>query len=343
MRQLLRTKGLLLKEAPVYFYPAEKSAIIQPWLRNIRALMSLTTLKYKNLKWINIVNPDEGDLAYLGKNFRFHSLDLEDVFEESQRSKMDVYRYYIFLILHFPQFRKKSGRLDANQTAIFIEKGALITVQRRCYEPLDALFKKCGRSSKAKREFFSRDSGYLLYKILDNMYDNCLFAADSIGRSLNSMEKQIFGDKTESALKGLALARRNILTFRLMIDPQRFVINALAHADRDFLPRDLEVYFDDVHDSIEKIWSLLENYKEVVEGLHDTSETLISFKTNAVIKVLTVISVGLLPLTLFSGIYGMNIAGLPFAKEPVFVWGMMGAVAAAIFAAIAYFKNKNWL
>ena len=126
-----------------------------------------------------------------------------------------------------------------------------------------------------------------------------------------------------------------------MLDPQRFTINALVHLRLDYIPEEMSNYFDNIHDYIEKMWVEIENCKDSVDGLHLTNESLISQRTNQTIKILTAISVGLMPLTLLSGIYGMNLIYLPYADKPLVVFGFFVFVGLVVFGGVALFYRKG--
>ena len=127
-----------------------------------------------------------------------------------------------------------------------------------------------------------------------------------------------------------------------VIRPQRTVLNDLERAKTRFLGEELEVYFDDVVDASERIWDMLENYKEVVEALEDTNESVISHRQNDILRVLTIFSVVLLPLTLISGIFGMDVHFPGFGSSEAF-WVIVGLMIVSIVGMLGFFRYKRWL
>ena len=187
-------------------------------------------------------------------------------------------------------------------------------------------------------------SGHLLYKLLEALYRNTQPVLNQMGKQLYAIEEQIFaGEHDPKLVRELGMHRRNVLHFRRILDPQRYLVSTLSHTRRDFLEESLGLYFDDVTDYLNKLWAIINTYRDTVDGLHVTVESLINHRTNRVIGALTVISVALLPLTLLSGIYGMNIINLPFAQQPIFVWGIFGVLGLFILIVIAVMKKKKWL
>jgi magnesium transporter len=156
----------------------------------------------------------------------------------------------------------------------------------------------------------------------------------------------IFSENARQTVQEISLIRRDIIAFRRVIKPQISVIASLDRRAQALLPllgEDLSEYFGDLNDHLAKIWDTLEDYKDVIEGLSDTYNSLTSTRINDVIKVLTILSVILLPLTLVSGIYGMNFAVLPGAEHPYGFWITLGIMGVIVLAMLAYFKFRRWI
>jgi magnesium transporter len=140
--------------------------------------------------------------------------------------------------------------------------------------------------------------------------------------------------------------KQEIINFRKVVRPQRPVLRDLESMKQRFLAAregdDLEIYFDDIVDASERIWDMLENYKEVVEGLDDTNESLISHRVNDILRILTVISVTLLPLTLLASIFGMNVR-VPGQGSIAAFWIVVGAMVVLMVGLLALFRRRGWL
>jgi magnesium transporter len=129
-----------------------------------------------------------------------------------------------------------------------------------------------------------------------------------------------------------------------VIRPQRPVLRDLESVKQRYLAPDLdlEIYFDDIVDAHERIWDMLENYKEVVEALEESNESVISHRVNDILRVLTSISVIVLPLTLLASIWGMNV-GVPGEGSKTAFWIVVGAMFAILVGMVAYFRRRGWL
>ncbi len=306
--------------------------------------MPVKTLKGKNLTWINIDKLDNEALDFLKTNYKFHHLDYEDLEGERQTPKIDVYKNYLFLVLHFPTWQTTGKKVSSHEVDVFIGDDYLITVQHTKSKEMKSLFYKVMKNKKMKSAWLDNDSGHLLYKITDSLFRTAQPIVDNIGKQINILENKIFtGEQDVRIVRELAIHRRNVLHMRRIIDPQRYLVGNLTHIRRSFLDDSMALYFDDITDYLNKILLITETYKDTIDGLHVTVESLINHRTNKVISALTVISVSLLPLTLLSGIYGMNIIGLPHAQNPVWVWMMFLGLFAVIMITIFIMKKRKWL
>ena len=178
--------------------------------------------------------------------------------------------------------------------------------------------------------------------MLDDLFDYCFPILDKIGHKLDSIEDDVFEGRSEEIVRDISKAKQEIISYRKIIKPQRPTLRQLERAVERFLPEELELYFDDIVDASERIWDLLDNYKEVVEALEQTNESVITHRVNRILQILTVFSVILLPLTLISGIFGMNVNFPGYGTHAAF-WIIVGAMAVTIIGMVGIFRWKRWL
>lgn len=273
--------------------------------------LNLETVTWEGLTWINIERPTERETDYLAQHYPFHPLDLDDCLSRIQRPKIDEYNDYLFVVLHFPVFNREARVTSPSQLSIFIGEDYLITVHKGELKPLVKLFRDCQINDETKQEIFEHGSGYLLYRIVDRLIDYCLPILNRVVDNIEQVEDDIFMDDPRGAIKDLSVLRRDIIVFRRIIWPMRAVTGSLERKVRRFTKMDLGVYFGDTVDHIDKIWDALDEYKEIIEGLNDTYDSLASSRTNEVMRKLTAIATILLPITVVASIWGMNIP-LPF-------------------------------
>src|SRR3954454_9956675 len=296
----------------------------------------------EGLTWINIERPRPIDRAWLEERYDFHPLDYEDVFSRNQRPKVDEYEGYLFVVLHFPRFDKSVGRLNAAELDVFVGPDYVITLPN---EPLDAveyLFERCKTREELRDELFSKGPGYLLYKIVDDAVDASFPMLNKIGNKLERLEDDIFEEeRSREVVRDISDVKQELINFRKVIRPQRAALRDLERTKRH-IPDDLHVYFDDINDANERIWDMLENFKEVSEALEATNESALSHRLNDVLRVLTAMSVIFLPLTLISGVWGMNVK-VPGQGSIHAFWAILGLMLVVLVSMVAWFRRRGWL
>src|SRR5919107_1840467 len=242
------------------------------------------------LRWINIERPRPVDRAWLEERFEFHPLDYEDVFSRNQRPKVDEYDDYLFIVLHFPRYDKTVARLNAAELDLFVGQDFLIPLPNEPLQPLEYLFERCRTNEELREQLFSKGPGYLLYKIVDDCVDASFPMLRKIGNKLERIEEDIFEGKSAEVVRDISNVKQEIINFRKIVRPQRPALRDLERTRR-YVPEDLEVYFDDIMDASERIWDMLENFKEVVEALEDTNESVLSHRLNDILRILTAFGV----------------------------------------------------
>jgi magnesium transporter len=299
-------------------------------------------IEASGLRWIHIEEPRLAHREWLEQHYDFHPLDWEDVYSRNQRSKLDVYDDYLFLVMHFPFFEKASGRLLTAEVDLFVGQDYLITLTEHPLPPLQAMFERMESREELRESTFSKGSGYLLYKIVDANVDAAFPMLRKMGNKLDRLEDDILEGRSSEIVRDISNAKQEIINFRRIVRPQRAVLRDLERTKQRYLAEEMEIYFDDISDAAERIWDTLENYKEVVEALESTNESVISHRLNDSFRILTAASVILLPLTLIASIYGMNVP-VPGENEPYSFWLVVGVMALMLTGLVIVFRRRGWL
>lgn len=277
--------------------------------------MSHQLIKGKSFKWHHISELDDADLEFLAKTFDFHPLDFDDLKTESELQKLDNYKDYIFCIFSIPTFNSQMMRVGKKNLSIFIGKDFVVTASRESILAVDRYFARAERSQGLRREIMQHSTGFFVYKLLDYVFRNSETVLKELVRETEIVESKMYEKHSKTTTKRLGILRRNVLFLRHIVDPQRILIEQFIHSRKSFLPKKLDLYFDDLHDSLDAIWVVTDNIKSIVDGLFEVNEALLSHRTNQIIRVLTIISVVLMPPTLIASYYGMNVSDLPFAEN----------------------------
>lgn len=303
----------------------------------------MRSLTFKGVTWHDDPNPSEQALRELQKQYGFHELDIEDCLSAHERPKVEEYDTYLFLVFHIPYLVTKSGRIIKEEVNIFLGQDFFVTLHRGKIRVLDKRWNELQDSHKAREEYLQHGTGFFLYELMRSFFDDVFPLVDGIAKDLRRMEETLFeSDEEADMLRDIMNIKRNIINMRSILLPQRTLIATLEHKNKKFVPEELSLYFDDILDAIERQWSLLDTAKEMTDALQDTHESLLSHRTNAIVRILTVFSVTMLPLTFLTGLYGMNV-GLPFADDPKAFFGIVALMGALLFTMLGYFARKRWL
>jgi magnesium transporter len=296
------------------------------------------------LDWYFFDHIDKKDLALVGDKFGFHKLDLSDCLAPTERPKVDVYDDYLFLVLQFPERNKETGSVKVSEIDIFLGKNYIVTFNRGNRQ-LNKLFEKLKSDPKLAEEYTNDGVGVFFYRIIKFIWEESLPFLDSLSDKIHHLEREIFEEGepgTISRVKEIAAIKKDLIIFQTIIEPQRIHYQNLGQKQGKLTGSELVKYFADLISLIESMNVSIIHHRHLLDVIEDANETVISNNTNEVIKTLTIFSVFMLPLTLVSGIYGMNIA-LPLANHPWAFLVVVGLMVAVILAMVIYFKRKNLL
>ncbi len=270
---------------------------------------NIRSITQGKLTWYYIEKPTPHEVRFLAEHFHFHPLDLDDILSRIQRPKIDEYKDYLFMVLHFPVFDKENRITKPSELDIFIGENYVVTVH--CsgdLKPLVKFFQECEGDNAKRERYLGRSSGFLLYHLLDRLVDSCFPILDKVTQNIDDIEDIILTKPVPETVHEISLIRRDLISFRRVVHPQIAVIETLEKEEYPFFKEDQEVYFGDIADHIRKIWDGLEDCKEVIDGLSDTSNWLTSHRIQEIMRILTIVMGLMAPPTLIAGIYGMNIA-----------------------------------
>lgn len=306
-------------------------------------------LEYNGLRWIDIRldpnRPDQTVVDKLGERFGFHELALDDILSKVQRPKLDDYDTYLFLVMHFPRFNRVEKVAESSEVDFFLGPDYVITIHSGDLPPLLRMWARLEADEEARVEYMDRGAELLLYHIVDGLTNYLFPMMNRIDKNLDRLDGRIFGDRPRGAVRDLATYRRDIISLRRIIRPGMLVVSTLENGRASLLNEEFEPYWSDIADHFDRIWDMLGEFKEEVEAFDDTFNTLYSYQTNETLRALTLISVILLPLTLITGFFGMNVP-LPFGlgdESNYFSFFFIAAAMMMLSAAMLwFFRRKGW-
>lgn len=306
--------------------------------------MAIYQLSSPRATWINIVNPTPRDIDSLHRAYPYiHPLNLEDLLSPMERPKIDDDDDYLFVVLQFPVWDSVKRLSRSREVDIIVGRGYVVTVHDGTLKPLVQLWRQCEENDEALHKLLGRGGSHAFYDILDKLVDYFFPMLRKVDANIRAIEESIFSGEARTVIRDIALVRRDIIALRRIIRQQVPIIENLERKERPILQEDLDEYFGDILDHLYKARDIIDEDYEIIAGLSETADTLINNRVNEVIRILTVISVIMLPLTLISSIYGMNISTLPFAEHEhsfLIVNGIMLLIAVGM---LAYFRIRRWL
>lgn len=308
--------------------------------------MLKNVLKIWKIKWIHLSKPTHHELEEAIKNLDLHEMVEQDLIEPSAHDKIDVYDDCIFLVIHFPKYNEKLWKYLSNEMNIILGRDFIITITKYPTNNIEKIRQEYEQEIKEEweeAEEYKISPYYILYKIIDVMYDKILLGLNKFNLDLMEMEKQVF-DKSfvdTDLLKNVLIKKRNTVLLKTIISPQEEILVELQKVTANFYEGDLDVYFEDLEYKTSKILGHISIIHENIDSIGEIFNTLTNMMTNKNIGILTVLTVIIWIMTMISGIYGMNI-GLPFQDYPgafIVLIGFM--VIMAVFTVLIFKKKKR--
>ncbi len=305
---------------------------------------TIQQIECQGLTWVNVSKTGQEEIKYLEETYGFHPLHLTDCLSPVQRPKLDSDKDYLFLVLLFPIYRRRTREIIPSEVDFFIGPNYLVTVHNNELAPLINLFNICQISSGQQKKYFIENPAYLLYEILNKLLLYCTPIIDTLQASLTSLETHIFQGYERQMVKEILVVKRSIINFRRIMQVHHSIINKLIVRTKTFFSLgEFKPYFENLIEMTNEIWDNLENMRQTINALEETNNALISFRINDIIKVLTIISVIILPLSLMVNIFSMNLKYIPLANHPTAFWIILGILIIVFLNLYYFFKKRRWL
>ncbi|MFH0969126.1 MAG: magnesium transporter CorA family protein [Patescibacteria group bacterium] len=297
---------------------------------------------FKKITWLDFSSPSADDILYLQENFDIHPLAIEEFVTPTMRPKATEYHNCLFLTVHIPLYDVITKTTYPGELDVVISKDHLITGHNKDIYQLTEFFNQLENSEGKRRVHMSKTPAHLMYIILEILFESCFPKVDHITEKLNAIEEEIFKGNEKEMVMEISVVKRDILNFRSTLKPQRSILESILQKNCPLIPKELTPYFQDLIGTNVRLWNVLENSKEIVESLEDTNNSLLSNKLEMTMKILTIFSAVLLPLTVYSNILAMS-ASIPFGNNPYGFWIHMGIMLFIGLITIAIFKKRKWL
>jgi magnesium transporter len=291
--------------------------------------------------WVNVdAVHDVTMLERMAKLFGLHPLILEDIANTDQRPKFEDYGLHAFAVLKMLSYDDRARQIVSEQVSVVMGANFLLSFGEREGDIFDPIRERI-RHGKGRIRKLGPD--YLGYSLLDTIVDNYFIILEKLGEQIEAIEEQLLDDPSRNYMQELYRIKRELLFLRKSVWPLREVIAALQHSELELIKSETEIYFRDVYDHTVQVVDTVETYRDMLTGMLDVYLSSVSYRTNVVMRVLTVIATIFMPLTFLAGVWGMNFHFMPEIVQP---WGYpaaLGLMLALGLGMILYFKKKGWM
>lgn len=299
-----------------------------------------------NLIWIDLLGESAEQIEIARRLlldvFRFHPLTVEDCLETRNQPKIEAFASYLYFIVHGvrPEITDSSNFVTKELDG-YLGENFVVTFHVERFRSIKLVKQQIRNSPFACQ----RGAAYLLHQILDQLVDLYMPMVDDFDRSINELEERVFVMRrgSNTILQDIMDLRRSVARLRRISARQLDVLYRISHGEFPQIPPNVLPFYRDVHDHLQRISDLAENYRDLVSGLFDIHFSVVATKTNEVMKTLAVVSAIILPLSLIAGIYGMNFENMPELKSQNGYFATLGLMAIITFGLLIYFWKRGWI
>jgi len=299
-------------------------------------------IQTKAVTWINFTDPDAEDVLYLQENFDIHPLAIEEFITPTFRPKTTSYGNCLFLTLHIPLYDSEARTTYPGEVDIVLTKTHVITGHNTNIYQLEKLFETLEKNIGKRRLYMSDTPAHLLHVIIEELLESCFPRLDNVTKKIDAIEEHVFRGNEKAMVREISFVKRDILNFRRTLMPQRSVLESLATRKTSFIPASLVPYFHDLVGTNIRLWNTLESNKETIESLEDTNESLLSFKINEKMRIITIFSAILLPMTLYANVLGINVT-IPFQNADRAFWMHLSMMFSISLLTYLFFRWRRWI
>lgn len=294
-----------------------------------------------SITWLDVEGVhDVAALEKIGQCFGLHPLVLEDILNTDQRPKIEDYGDYLYIVLRMLSNGSETGEIASEQVSIILGENFVLSIQEGVkgdvFDPVRA------RIRNAKGLIRKLGADYLAYSLIDAVVDNYFIILEAIGERVEILEENLVSDPGPEMLHMIHNLKREMIYLRKSVWPLREVVSGMQRRDSPLIHESTGYYLRDVYDHTIQVIDTVETFRDMLSGMLDIYLSSISNRTNAVMKVLTVIATIFIPLTWIAGVYGMNFKNMP---ELTWRYGYLASWLLMIVVALGmliYFKKKKW-
>lgn len=305
---------------------------------------TIHTLEGRRIKWVNVTAISETELQYLEREFKLHALDLKECQPPIQRPKIIARAPYIFGIFVFPIFNTRTREIEQHEVDIFFLRDTIITVHDNTFTELRDFFALLELNENTRAEMMGNPLRFMT-QILDELYDSSFPMLFHISSDIDALAEGVRHGASRATVHEILRLKNNVVAFRKALQPHRGMLTRATTLFSRVLKikkTDLH-YFDRLIDHTHEIWDHLETYYHAIDAVEDTHRTAISYRLNEIMKTLTIFSIIIMSLTLFTNIFIVPALSTPLIGQYGDFWALLGLMTLLTIGGIGIFKRKGWL
>ena len=291
-----------------------------------------------DLVWIDFERPAYDETEYLTSYFNFHPLAIEDCVSETPLPKVDDFGTYIFLVLHGSRMLTE-GRSATNEVNFFLGPNYLVTYHDNASRSILEARDRCLKNLPS----IARGADFLLHEVLDRMVDHYFPVLEQFEKAMEEVEVEVFANPRKETLNKIVMLKKDVMLLRRVILPQQEILNRLSRDNFSVISTKATAYYRDIYDHLASISSLADSYRDQLSGTLEAYLSVVSNRLNEIMKVLTMFTATLMPLTLITGIYGMNFSNMPELNTRHGYFVVLGSMGIMAIGLVIYFRKKKWL
>ncbi len=308
-------------------------------------MKNIFQIEYQGILWVNVTKQSEKELREVQKTFGLEEQDVKESLPPFQRPKIVKRSSYYFMVLHFPVFDRETRRLGFTEVDFYLSQNYLVTVHDSKLPAIEELFIECKKNVASRAKYFTGTATHVLFELLNRLFNSVFPLLLHVNDDINLVDRKLFTkvsgrEMTEEILR----LKTNTVAFRRTMQGHKTVLERLVmYSGRELDLHSYQSYINSVREDTNEIWHILDSQKESINALHETNESLLTLRTNNVMRVLTIISVITFPLTLLATIFSIGTPGNPFVNLPGGFWIILVFMILGALTMFAVFKKKDWV
>src|SRR3989344_3536975 len=299
----------------------------------------INTYTHNDITWIDLESPNKDEIRSIVERYNIHPLVANELLVPTQHPKVDLYGDFVYLVLHFPAISHQHGNRNRQEIDFILSEKLLITTHYDLIDPLHEFSKVFEVSSLLDKSTMGKHAGFIFFFIIRELYKDLARQLDTIEATLHHIESNIFSGREQQMVEKISKMNHDLLTFKQSIRFHKGIWESFEIAGMKLFGNDFFYYLRSISGEDYKIASILEGHKDTLLDLRDTNDSLLTTKTNSIMQALTVMAFLVLPPSLVTGLFNMQVPGLP----EVGFWQVIMVMGIIVVSLFFIFKWKRWI